>query len=523
MTISGLSTGATEVSADGWHTCALAIGGGIKCWGDNDFGQLGNGTTTFSWTLLDVVDLSTGVAGIGTGRDHTCAVTVGGDVKCWGDNSRGQLGDGTTTNRLTPVDVVLGLAYDCTAVTEIPRAECAALVALYKEVNGPLWQTRAGWLQTLTPCSWWGVTCQSGHVTQLNLSNNNLADALPMELGDLTALEQLDLSGNDINGLLSVTLGNLKALRILNLAHNRLSGSIPLTMGNLVALQTLDLHSNAFSGSIPPQLGSLYALRHLDLSENTLDRWMSVNLSNLTVLQYLNLSHNQLENLWDWGEYYDAGIGNLTVLQHLDLSYNHMTEELPRWPGFTVLRYLDLSHNDFVGALPPEMGKLTALTYLGLHTNHLSGTIPPELGMIGSAAVTTTLTAPFQQQETPEILTEKEDDEIGPLSRPDSPNGPPPGVYIDLSCNHLIGTIPGELGRIARLQGLELSGNQLSGPIPAELINPPLYYRNLHYNLLRAPALYSDLATQTVPPTGLRATTTSAAANAELDADLVHG
>ena len=77
----------------------------MACWGANDSGQLGDGTTTGRLVPVPVTGLATGVAAIAAGGDHTCVVTTAGGVKCWGANEHGQLGDRTTTDRPAPVDV----------------------------------------------------------------------------------------------------------------------------------------------------------------------------------------------------------------------------------------------------------------------------------------------------------------------------------------------------------------------------------------------------------------------------------
>jgi RHS repeat-associated protein len=114
--VSGLTSGVTAIAAGFTHTCALTSSGGVKCWGDNTYGQLGDGTYTTRLTPVDVSGLTSGVVAIAGGVSHTCAVTSTGGVKCWGFNSLGQLGDGTTTSRRTPVDVI-GLNNDLVAVT----------------------------------------------------------------------------------------------------------------------------------------------------------------------------------------------------------------------------------------------------------------------------------------------------------------------------------------------------------------------------------------------------------------------
>jgi len=97
--------GVAAVSLGLHHACALMKVGTVKCWGDNAFGQLGNGTLTPSDVPVDVRGLASGVVAISVGQDYGCALTKAGHVKCWGDNAFGELGNGTITGSRVPVDV----------------------------------------------------------------------------------------------------------------------------------------------------------------------------------------------------------------------------------------------------------------------------------------------------------------------------------------------------------------------------------------------------------------------------------
>lgn len=155
VAVSGLSSGVQAISGGGSNTCALTSGGAMWCWGENNYGQLGDGTSgTSRLTPVAVSGLSSGVQAISSGGGRTCALTSGrtmwcwgssdsvlgadrllpeqiaglnggngvlkisvggqhtcastdnGSVWCWGSNGGGQIGDGTTVHRPTPVQVI---------------------------------------------------------------------------------------------------------------------------------------------------------------------------------------------------------------------------------------------------------------------------------------------------------------------------------------------------------------------------------------------------------------------------------
>jgi alpha-tubulin suppressor-like RCC1 family protein len=122
--VSGLSSGVQAIDAGESHTCALTTAGAVRCWGYNYYGQLGDGTTTNRWTPIAVSDLSSGVVAIAAGDAQTCALTVAGAVKCWGANYSGQLGDGTTINRYTP-ETVSGLSSGVQSIATGRQHTCA--------------------------------------------------------------------------------------------------------------------------------------------------------------------------------------------------------------------------------------------------------------------------------------------------------------------------------------------------------------------------------------------------------------
>ena len=121
--VMGLTSGVTQISAGGSHTCAV-VDGGAKCWGSDNNGQLGSGNNSGSNTPQQVMGLTSGVTQISAGRAHTCAV-AGGRALCWGRGDKGQLGRGNTGSN-TPQQV-MGLTSGVTQISAASDHTCAVV------------------------------------------------------------------------------------------------------------------------------------------------------------------------------------------------------------------------------------------------------------------------------------------------------------------------------------------------------------------------------------------------------------
>lgn len=195
------------------HTCSITPEGGVQCWGNNSYGQLGNGTNASSNIPVKVSGLS-GASTIVAGGNHTCVLT-GGDVWCWGQNSEGQLGDGTRTDRNTPVrvlknvtDITAGLDYTCA-------------VMVYGQVM----------------C--WGNNDQG------QLANRSTSDSTIPTLAELiTGISNVDAGQNKSCGITSTGL-----LRCLDKGSSQNLGAIVPVTGQSTEAR-LDVAVNRFGSSV---------------------------------------------------------------------------------------------------------------------------------------------------------------------------------------------------------------------------------------------------------------------------------
>ncbi|PKI40292.1 leucine-rich repeat protein 1-like [Punica granatum] len=162
------------------------------------------------------------------------------------------------------------------AAAAVPRAvygnsEGDALSALRRSLSDPDNVLQSWDPNLVNPCTWFHITCnRDGHVTRVDLGNQNLSGNLVPELGNLEHLQYLELYKNNIQGTIPPELGNLKSLISLDLYNNKLSGTIPPSLGKLKSLVFLRLNNNRLSGRIPRELSEIPTLKVVDFSNNSL-------------------------------------------------------------------------------------------------------------------------------------------------------------------------------------------------------------------------------------------------------------
>ena len=311
----------------------------------------------------------------------------------------------------------------CPEAGAIPVSECTALRALASANPGKL----SGWT-TGNPCQWWGVTCVSGRVTELDLYDRRLT-TLPSSIDNLTMLRRLQLQSNDIASL-PPEIGNLSNLVSLTLHGNRLT-SVPSQIGKLDRLTNLTLSRNRLT-SVPPEIGGLPALQSLRLG--------GYGLAGGT-------TWNQVTSL-------PPEIGNLTNLVELDLVNNALTSLPPEIGRLRNLKVLELCRyyngsgvagNDLT-SLPPEIGDLAQLTDLAVCDNKLTS-LPPEIGRLSK--LTTLAVSSNQLTSLP--------NEIGNLV-----------ALTELHAyQNKLTSLPSDIGRLSKLVRLTVSSNQLTSLPPA--------------------------------------------------------
>ena len=401
-----------------------------------------------------------------------------------------------------------------------------ALVALYNATDGANWTNNTNWLSDVPVGERYGVvTDDNGRVTELELSRNQLAGAIPAELGNLTQLQTLRLSQNKLTGCIpaglrevsqndlgelglpycdllestcvvggavvdATNVGLVLDCEALLLARDTLAGTSPLNWtadtpitewdgirsleGTPKRVTRLYLHNRGLGGTIPAALGSLSRLTHLYLHRNSLTGEIPSELGSLTSLEWLSLYGNDLS-----GDI-PAELGKLSNLKRLYLNHNGLTGEIPgELGGMASLTHLFLHRNQLIGAIPAaEWDGLDNLEWLSVYANDLSGGIPTELTGLASLKrlylhenrnLGGTIPDSLGQLSTLTHLLLLRTGVSGPI--PDSLGELSNLQWLSLYDNHLTGEIPTTLGGLTKLKRLYLHYNQLNGEIPDDLGN----------------------------------------------------
>ncbi|KAL7250112.1 hypothetical protein ACSBR1_012168 [Camellia fascicularis] len=330
-------------------------------------------------------------------------------------------------------------------------------------------------------------------------NNNRLSDHIEFQTWiPKFQLKVLSLSNRGSNNLGkfpdSVSISpHLKALAISN---NHMSGKLPRWIGNMSYLTGISMFSNYFEGPIPVEFCKLDYLEFLDLSENNLSGSIPSCINQLSV-KHVHLNRNQLSGSITHPFY------NSSSLVTLDLSDNHLNGTISSWIGnLHMLSILLLKFNNFEGEIPVQLCQLKLLSILDLSENNFSGPIPlcfreipfetthekSSLGTSGSPGMPgIPIFSMWSYVEGSKSLGEHYSMDIayGSINlqfldvQQKVEFTTKHGSYaykgnildymsgVDLSCNHLTGEIPLEMGNLSNIHDLNLSHNNLFGSIPS--------------------------------------------------------
>ncbi|KAI6683172.1 hypothetical protein NL676_029085 [Syzygium grande] len=368
------------------------------------------------------------------------------------------------------------------------------------------------------PCDWEGIMCNYNRtrVTVVNLSENGISNALFSNFSALTELSHLDLSKNTLGGQIPADLSRCNRLVYLNLSHNILGGELNLI--GLSSLETLDLSKNRIGGGIQTSFPAICnSLVVLNISENNLTGSIEDVFNQCYKLRYLDLSTNNFSgHIWKRfgrlrqffisdnflsGSIPASSFSDNCSLEILDLSGNNFSGQFPgQISNCRNLVILFLWGNKFTGQIPQEIGSIAGLEALLLGNNSFSRNIPDSLLDLKSLASLDLSRNNFggEIQETLGKFTQVKhlalhtnsytgglyssgilnlsnvvrldlsfNNLSGPL--PVEVSRMPSLKYLYLAFNQFNGSIPLEYGDFARLQALDLSSNELTGTIPSSL------------------------------------------------------
>jgi Leucine-rich repeat (LRR) protein len=363
-------------------------------------------------------------------------------------------------------------------------------------------------------------------LVELDLSDNNLSGMIPSGMKNLCNLEILFSEKNNINGSIKELFNRLPScsrneLQKLYLADNNLTGSLPTTLvQSLSKLRFLDLGDNKLNGHLPLWIGELTNLIYLNLNSNSLDGVIHEgHLSRLDMLLELTLSDNYIDITVSptWVPSFSLAVIHLrscqlgpkfpvwlrwqTLVVSLDISNTSINDMVPDWfwiAASSVL-FLNIRNNHITGVLPSTMEFMSAekmdfssnqlggpipklpinLTSLDLSRNNVVGPLPPEFGaarlttlVLYNNMISGAIPSSFCKLQTLRLLDLSRNNLNGPITdclvNESSTNIAYLGIInLSLRDNNLSGEFPSLLQKCPQLIFLDLGHNRFSGALPA--------------------------------------------------------
>jgi subtilisin family serine protease len=421
----------------------------------------------------------------GDTANKTFTININDDNKVEGDETVIISLDNVTGSAIldVPDTAVLTITDDdlptlCMTVTEIPLAECQALVNIYNSTDGALWKNNSGWNVTNTPCSWHGIQCSGGHITRLYLQYNHLSGTIPAGIGNLSHLEVLNIMNNDLCGNIPVGLMNLTQLWALSLDYNHLSASDP---------ELIDWLNNLNPGWETTQ-SSCPVLSTLQLSSATYSIRENGGQASITVTRRessngaISVDYATSDDTATAGSDYTATSGTLNwadgEMANKTFTIN-INDDSQEEDNETVI----VSLNNATGGAVLGVPDTAVLT---IRDNDLS-----------TVCTTVTEIPPEECQALVDIYNSTNGDLWNDNTGWNVTNTPCSwhgtqcsGGHITrlyLQYNQLSGVIPSEIENLSYLEVLNIRNNDLCGNIPVELMNlDHLWALSLDYNHLTA-------------------------------------
>lgn len=210
----------------------------------------------------------------------------------------------------TSVSAETNPPYTCADISQIPQAECRALLALHGNWFDGF---EPYWFENTTPCSWTGITCGNGTITHLALSKVHIS-RLPDEMGSLQNLESLNIHDSLI-GYMGEFWPSLTNLETIHLAHNQ-QARMNESMSHTPNLKSLTFVRNSMNSAFPSNIGELKSLQKLVFFENYGFKYMGDFFGELDNLEWLQIQGNS--DLW----FVPRTIGQLKKLTFLTIAQN---------------------------------------------------------------------------------------------------------------------------------------------------------------------------------------------------------